>query len=120
MTRRRTTMREISKDEADDLQAAGTHGFWATWANPLAVHPDNRYVVCVGDKWYDMEPGALTIKFEGLVRLPGGKLKQAHTVLINNTQLAALVQEETAKGKQIDLGAGVPTVHTDNLKPQGD
>lgn len=111
-------MRQISRTEAKSLREDGVAGFYAAWANPPVLHPQNIYVVQIGESFYLTAPGELDISEAGLVTLPSGLLKQAHAVTVSNEELARMIIEDTKKGKPIDLGAGVPSYHTDSLKPQ--
>lgn len=110
-------MRQISRAEANSLREDGAAGFYAAWANPPVLHPANIYIVQIGEDFYLTATGELTIEEAGIVLLPNGLPKQAHAVTFTNEALARMVIEETKKAKPIDLGAGVPSYHTDSLKP---
>ena len=111
-------MRQISQTEANSLIEDGAAGFYAVWANPPVIHKQHIYVVQIGEAFHLTAPGELTIEDAGVVLLPNGLPKQAHAVSVHNEQLAALLVEETKRAKQVSLGAGVPSYHTQSLKPQ--
>lgn len=110
-------MKEINPTEAKSLRDAKQTGWYAVWANPPQLHPDHRYVVQLGDRFFLTEdPKEFRIELSAVFVL-NGLLKQGHLVYASGP-IAELLQAETQKAKSIDIGAGVPTYHTKGLEPK--
>lgn len=110
-------MQAISKTEGWKLIQEGKAGWYAASANPPIPHP-TQMVVCAGGNFYLAstdeikveEVGPTIIEHEG-IKFP----KMVYSVSVENgSELCNLLKKDFEAGKDIDVGAGVPTKYTGN------